>query len=74
MEYGELWSLCERFVLKNNLRVGSCNALREWVWGSEEWGYVVEEEGLLCLCETAKSGNEVVGQMGAGRSVVTGND
>ncbi len=41
MEYGKLWSLCERFVLKNNLRIGSCDALREWVWGSEEWGYVV---------------------------------
>ena len=43
-------------------------------WGSEEWGYVVEEEGLLCLCETAESGNEVVRQVGAGRCVVTGGD
>ena len=47
MEYGELWSLCERFVLKNNLRIGSCDALRERVWGGEERGYVVEEKGLL---------------------------
>ena len=27
-------------------------------WGGEEWGYVVEEEGLLCLCETAESGTK----------------
>ncbi len=61
-------------MLKNNLRVGPCDALRERVWGGEEWGYVVEEEGLLCLCETAESGNEVVRQVGAGRCVVARGD
>ena len=70
MEYGELWRMCERFVLKNNLRKRSCDALRKWVWGSEEWGYVVEEGGLLCLCAAAEHGNEVVRQVGTGGCVV----
>ena len=61
-------------MLKNNLRVGPCDALRERVWAGEERGYVVEEEGLLCLCETLESGNEVVRQVDTGRCVVAGGD
>ena len=60
-------------MLKNNLRVGPCDALSERVWGGEDWGYVVEE-GLLCSCETAESGNEVARQVDTGRCVVTGGD
>ena len=74
MAYGELWSLCERFVLMDNLRVCSWNALREWMWGSEEWRYVVSEEGLLCLGETVKSGHEMVRKVDADRCVVPGGE
>ena len=44
----------ERFVLMSNLKVGSWNALCEWMRRSKEWRDVVKEADLLGLGELAE--------------------